>query len=135
MHFSTRLWYISNVPEYSTNKESDRSPVKVKRSPPIPTNLVRNNPMLTVNQSPLKSALTFDSTPQGTVVYLGSENLGLVETYPAWGVHHSELPEGVALDADVYVALNRVYKHSKDAVAAIVADWLVSGNEAFPEYI
>ncbi len=84
----------------------------------------------------LKSAITLETSHMGTTVLLGSEQIGYIEAYPAWGVDRLDsLPEGTQLSDEVYVTCGKVFKDVATAAAAVTAHYLLNGSVDFPEYI
>jgi hypothetical protein len=95
--------------------------------------------MLTANHPSISPAIRIDNAPLGFGIYLGDKYLGLVETYPVWGLdagYDSALAQGLTARDECYVANNFPYRYLESAVGAITGAYLTqAATDALPDYI
>jgi hypothetical protein len=95
--------------------------------------------MLTANHPSISPAIRTETTHMGTQVFLGSQLLGTVETYPVWGLdsgYQSALAQGLSAKDECYVANNFPYRYLESAIGAITGAYLTqSASDAIPGYI
>ena len=83
--------------------------------------------MLTQNQTSISPAVRIDKAPLGFGIYLGDKYLGLVETYPVWGLdtgYDAACAQGLTAKDECYVANNFPYRYLESAIGAITGAYL-----------
>ena len=95
--------------------------------------------MLTQNQPALSSAICIETTHMGTQVFLDSQLLGTIETYPVWGLdagYDAAIAQGLTAKDECYVANNFPYRYLQSAIGAITGAYLTQvATDALPDYI
>jgi hypothetical protein len=95
--------------------------------------------MLTQNHPFISPAIRTETTHMGTQVFLGSQLLGTVETYPVWGLdsgYQSALAQGLTAKDECFVANNFPYRYLESAIGAITGAHLTqAATDALPDYI
>jgi hypothetical protein len=95
--------------------------------------------MLTANHPSISPAIRTETTHMGTQVFLGSQLLGTVETYPVWGLdsgYQSALAQGLAPSDECYVANDFPYRYLESAIGAITGAYLTQpATDTLPDYI
>jgi hypothetical protein len=95
--------------------------------------------MLTQNHPSISPAIRIDNAPLGFGIYLGDEYLGLVETYPVWGLdagYDSAIAQGLTARDECYVANNFPHRYLESAIGAITGAYLTKAStNTTPDYI
>lgn len=95
--------------------------------------------MLTANHPSIAPAIRTETTHMGTQVYLGSQLLGTVESYPVWGLdagYDSAIAQGLTVSDECFVANNFPYRYLESAIGAITGAYLTqAATDALPDYI
>jgi hypothetical protein len=95
--------------------------------------------MLTQNHPSIAPAIRTETTHMGTQVFLDSQLLGTIETYPVWGLdagYDAALAQGLTAKDECYVANNFPYRYLQSAIGAITGAYLTQvATESIPEYI
>ena len=93
--------------------------------------------MLTQNHPAISSAVRTEHSHMGIQVFLDSQLLGTIETYPVWGLdscYDFALAQGLAPSDECYVADNLPYRYLESAVGAITGAYLTQSRSELPDY-
>jgi hypothetical protein len=95
--------------------------------------------MLTQNQPSIAPAIRTETTHLGTQVFLDSQLLGTIETYPVWGLdagYDAAIAQGLTARDECYVANNFPYRYLQSAIGTITGAYLTQAStESIPDYI
>ncbi|WP_310413001.1 hypothetical protein [Chamaesiphon sp. OTE_8_metabat_110] len=88
--------------------------------------------MLNQNHDSISTAIRLERSHMGIQAFLSDKLMGVIETFPAWGL--DILPAGVGETDEVFVTNNQPYRLLEQAVAAVTAEYLVHGRIELPDY-
>ena len=95
--------------------------------------------MLTQNAPVIAPAIRTEHSHMGTQVFLGSQLLGTIETYPCWGLdanYDAAIAQGLTAKDECFVANNFPYRYLEAAIGAITGAYLTQvATDALPDYI